>query len=270
MRDTRREAVLFELARRRRSVEVMRRYCQSLDFDPDPWQLEFLTASEKRLALLCGRQFGKSTVTALRAALTAVNGPRGDVILASRSARQSQELFRKCIEFITHPSAKMPRIISESAMRLELATGVRIIALPAAPASVRGFSAVKAVVVDEAAFVPGEVFTAVSPMLAVSSGDLVVCSTAWTQEGFFYNAIETNPDFRRWIKPSTENPRITAEFLEQERRAMGEEQYRCEYECQWLPVGAYSVFDPELVDQAVKDWQPILDWKAFRWDLAEK
>lgn len=267
MRDARLERLLFERARRNRRAAALWRYCHQLDFRPDLWQLEVLSAPEKRLAILCGRQQGKSTIVALRAALAATSGPRADVIILAPTARQSKELFRKACDFITHPNSKMPRIISESAMQLEFSTGARILALPSVPSNVRGFSAIKAVLVDEAAFVPDEIFSAVSPMLAVSNGDLVTCSTAWLPEGFFYNAIHTNPDFRRWIKPSNENPRITQAFLESERRAMGDLKFGAEYLCEWLPQGTFAIFDPQLIEESQRDWKPVLDSELFKWDL---
>ena len=50
--------------------------------------------------------------------------------------------------------------------------GSRIVGLPGNEATARGFSAVSLLVVDEAARVDDDLYRAIRPMVAVSSGDL--------------------------------------------------------------------------------------------------
>ena len=70
---------------------------QQCGLPPDPWQANLLRADAPRTLLLCSRQSGKSTVTALLALHQAIYHP-GLVLLLSPSLRQSQELFRKVLD----------------------------------------------------------------------------------------------------------------------------------------------------------------------------
>lgn len=259
--------LVFEKLRRIGHHGIMAAYCRSLDFDPDAWQLEYLCSREKQLALCTGRQSGKSTVMSLRAILTASAGARRDVLIISPTARQSKELFIKAVDFLEHPNAKLPGIVSQSALSLELSNASRLIALPGAPKNIRGFSKIAALFCDEAAFVPSNVFNVISPMLAVSNGDLTAASTCWLPEGFFYDAMERSEDWTKWKVPATENPRISPAFLEKERRAMGDALFEAEYMTTWLPSNTFGVFDLGVIAEAAKDWEGALDWGNFKWEL---
>ena len=58
---------------------------------PDPWQATLLRERPRRSLLLCARQSGKSTVTALTALDTAIYQAPALVLLVSPSQRQSAE-----------------------------------------------------------------------------------------------------------------------------------------------------------------------------------
>jgi len=66
---------------------------------PDPWQARLLRDRPRRSLLLCSRQSGKSTVTALMALWTAIFEAPALVVLFSPSQRQSAELFRSVMKF---------------------------------------------------------------------------------------------------------------------------------------------------------------------------
>ena len=72
-----------------------------------------------------------------------------------------------------------PRPVLEEDNRLSftLSNGSRVVSLPGTSETVRGFSAPRLVIEDEAAFVEDGVYGAVRPMLAVSSGRLILMST---------------------------------------------------------------------------------------------
>ncbi len=71
-------------------------------------------------------------------------------------------------------------------MTLRLENGSRIVSLPGTEGTVRGFSGVALLIVDEASRVDDALYHAVRPMLAVSHGKLVLLSTPWGKRGFFY------------------------------------------------------------------------------------
>ena len=66
-----------------------------LGMDLDPKQAEVLRAEPHRAILNCSRQWGKSSVAAIKAAYRATTRPESLVLIASPSERQSKELVRK-------------------------------------------------------------------------------------------------------------------------------------------------------------------------------
>jgi hypothetical protein len=203
---------------------------RNLDLDPDPWQLEVLEGGHPRLLLNCCRQAGKSTVVAVLGLVGAVFEPGAKVLLVSRSLRQSMELFRVLTEF--HRRIGAPLLERQTAEELRLSNGSRIVCLPCREETVRGYSHVSLLVIDEAARVPDDLYRAVRPMLAVSDGRLVCLSTPYGKRGFFYDAwARGGADWHRVEVPAERVPRIKPAFLEQERRALGAAWFRQEYGC---------------------------------------
>jgi hypothetical protein len=224
---------------------------------PDPWQARLLRSGADRVLLNCTRQAGKSTVTATKAVHTAVYEPGALVLLLSPSLRQSQELFRKCLE-VYRALGRPTKPEAETALRLELDTGSRIISLPGKEANIRGYSGVSLLAIDEAARVPDELYFAVRPMLAVSGGRLLALSTPFGTRGWWYDAWQSPEPWERYTVPATECPRISASFLEEERRAMGEWWFRQEYMCEFLDAQT-AAFRREDIDKCFREdvevWQ---------------
>jgi Terminase large subunit, T4likevirus-type, N-terminal len=121
--------------------------------------------------------------------------------------------------------------VRETALQLELANGSRVIALPGKEGTVRGYSEVALLVIDEAARVDDALYFAVRPMLAVSKGKLVALSTPFGQRGWFHAEWSGAGDWERVRVTADQVPRITPEFLAEERQAMGDRWFRQEYCC---------------------------------------
>src|SRR3954465_13482644 len=154
-------------------------------FRPDPWQAAFLRSTAARSLLLCARQTGKSTSTAALATHVAVYEPGSLVLLFAPSQAQSREIFRKVVAFYKVAGTIDPE--AESAQRLELPNGSRIVSLSGNPNTARGYSGPKLVILDEAAWIEDELFHAVTPMLA-AGGRLIAMTTPFGRRGWFYEA----------------------------------------------------------------------------------
>jgi hypothetical protein len=224
---------------------------------PDPWQADFLRSTDSRVLLNCSRQSGKSTVTALLGVHSALYEPGALVLLLSPSLRQSQELFRKALDTYRALANPVP-VEAESALRLELENRSRIVSLPGKEQTVRGFSGVRLLAVDEAARVPDDLYYSIRPMLAVSGGRLVALSTPFGTRGWWFEAWRSAEPWRRFQVPAEQCPRISAEFLEEERRTMGDWWFRQEYGCDFLDAETQP-FAREDIEQAfaeeVKPWE---------------
>ena len=225
---------------------------------PDPWQRDFLSSRPRAALLLCSRQAGKSTTVAALALHEALYGQdRPLVLLLSPSLRQSRELFRKVLEFL-NASGSAALVSRRSALRLEFARGGRIVSLPGQEGTVRGFSRVSLLVIDEAARVPDDLYYAVRPMLAVSRGRLVALSTPWGRRGWFYECFaDPAGDFARYRVTAPECARISPEFLAAEQRALPPAWFRSEYLCEFEGV-AEQLFPRELLLAALSPEVPPL------------
>jgi hypothetical protein len=199
---------------------------------PDPWQAELLRARAQRSLLLCSRQSGKSTVTALAALDCVVYQPGALIILVSPSQRQSGELFRTVMGFHSKLEGA-PALNSESVLRAEFANGSRVIALPGTEKTIRGYAAADLVVIDEAARVEDELLAAVRPMMATSNGRLIALSTPAGKRGFFFEAWTGTGEWTRVRVAATDCPRISKEFLAEELKELGAMRFSEEYELQF-------------------------------------
>jgi len=225
-------------------------FARSVGLEPDPWQADVLRSPAKRMLLLCCRQSGKSTTTALLALHTASYYPGALVLLLSPSLRQSSELFRKVAGFYGALAEPVPAD-AETALRLELRNGSRVMSLPGTESTVRGYSGVDLLVVDEAARVEDALYYSVSPMLAVSKGRMIALSTPWGKRGWFHHAWTEGGEAWQRVKVTAEEcPRISAEFLAEERAAIGDWWYKQEYECEFVETDE-SLFTYEQVTAAV-------------------
>lgn len=177
------------------------------------------------------------------------------VLVLSPTLRQSGELFRKVKGYHgdTGDDAE-----AETKLTLELPNGSRIVSLPGKEGTVRGFSGVGLLVIDEAARVPDDLYFAVRPMLAVSGGRIVALSTPFGKRGWFFEEWSAGLGWERYEVPAPQCPRISAAFLEQERRSMGEWWYRQEYFCKFMDAQtaafAYEDIQAALQGERVEAW----------------
>jgi hypothetical protein len=198
--------------------------------------------------LRCCRQAGKSTLAAALALRKALLEPPALVLLLSPSQRQSGELFRKALDLFFALGRPVP-VEAQSVLRLELANGSRVVSLRGGEATVRGYSGVALLVIDEAARVSESLYCAVRPMLAVSGGSLVALSTPFGMRGWFFEEWQRGQGWQRVQVTADECPRISPEFLAGERLVLGERWYRQEYLCDFTQA-VDAVFSPEVIARA--------------------
>jgi Terminase large subunit, T4likevirus-type, N-terminal len=175
---------------------------ERLGFQPDPDQAQALNPFIRRGLLNCCRQWGKSTTVSIRAVHQAVHHDRSLTIVASPSARQSGEFVRKANDFlrVLGIAAKGD---GDNRTSLVLPNGSRIVGLPGREATIRGFSAVSLLLIDEASRVPDELYHAVRPMIAANPDAAIwLMSTPNGRQGFFYDEWAMGgPECKRTANP---------------------------------------------------------------------
>jgi hypothetical protein len=206
---------------------------ECLNLHPDPCQVEVLRSEDKRVILNCSRQAGKSTVAAIMALHRVLYFDSSLILLISPSLRQSAELFRKIMNFLKALPVK-PKLVEDNKLSLQLENNSRIVSLPGEETYIRGYSNVSLIIEDEASRVSDDLYRAIRPMLAVSDGQLVLMSTPFGKRGHFYEEWSNDYGWKRISIPATECPRITSDFLEQERNSLGEWWYQQEYMCKFV------------------------------------
>lgn len=228
---------------------------------PDPWQEKVLRSGASRMLLLASRQAGKSSTAAALALHTALIRPRSPVLVLSPSTRQSGELFRKVMNLF-NALGRPATVVAESALRVEFGNGSRVLSLPGTEGTIRGFSDVALLVIDEAARVDDSLYCAVRPMLAISRGRLVALSTPFGKRGWFHDEWHGDGDWDRVKITADDCPRISKDFLAEERKALGDRWFFQEYGCDFTEVidavFAYADIQAALSDE-VQPW--VIDAK---------
>jgi hypothetical protein len=233
-----------------RCVDPAQLMRDAADIEPDGWQLDLLCSASKRILMCCARQVGKTEGAIIKTIWTSLFDP-GLVIIVSPSQRQSSEFFRRFMERYRVLEG-VPELVAESALRCELSNGSRILALPGGGEgkTIRGLSAVRLCIVDEAARCEDELFAAIRPMLGTSDGSLIMLSTPAGRQGEFHRAwVEGGDTWTRVSVRADQCPRLSEEFLREERAQLGDLMFRQEFLLEFL-ADSERVFDVDLFKQA--------------------
>jgi hypothetical protein len=225
-------------------------FSRSLGYELDPWQLDVINKAEqnRNIMVLASRQSGKSFCAALYSLWVALH-KRVTVLIVSPSQRQSALLFSTILELYRQCGRPIPSD-AERLLSLELANGSKIYSLPGVEHSIRGYRA-DLVILDECAWIDDDVYAAVRPFVALG-GHILAIGTPHGRRGWWWKAWSESEDFYKTVIRADQCPRIPAEFLEEERRNLGNWWFESEYMCVF-GQNIDSVFDSELVDDAFSD-----------------
>jgi hypothetical protein len=167
--------------------------------------------------------------------------------------------------------AKLPiQATQDAALSTTLSNKSRILALPSHESTIRGFARCSLLIIDEMAHVDPGLYKATRAFLAtVPDSRLILLSTPHGSRGAFYEAWQNQDEDWTRIRVTTEDVsretgRISAEFLRQERIALGEEWYKMEYLAEFTDTNEWAVFPRELVMKAI---DPSLE--AYTFDLED-
>jgi hypothetical protein len=217
-----------------------------LAYHPDEWAQRVMMSSARYVVENVSRQAGKSTCAAAMAVHQAVFYDHSLILVVSPTLRQSGELQRKCMSFYDLVDPDHTGLVEDAKLSVQLRNGSRIIALPGQEDNLRGYSAPALIIEDEASRVGDDLYTAIRPMLATNQGRLILLSTPNGQVGHFYHIFTEGGE--EWLKISVtadQIPRISPEFLANERLNMTESQFRQEYFCEFMEAEG-AVFSSDL------------------------
>jgi len=215
----------------------------------DQWQKDVLE-TEGNICLRSGRQVGKSTIISQKAAEYAIKHPGKEVMIVASVERQAVHLFLMVQNYLQdyHPKKVKGRMTLSFA---QLHNGSIIRCMPAGDTGrgIRGYT-IDLLICDEAAYIRDEVFTAITPMLAITRGKMILLSTPHGKEGYFYDCFE-DESFTSFHISSEDCPRKDQEFLDREKKRMTKGQYAQEYLGEFVDE-LRRLFSNELIDMISK------------------
>lgn len=221
-----------------------------LDFKPFPYQEKLLNDKNHRIVGCMGRQSGKTTTIAAKAIHFAYSNPKTTTLIVSPSLRQSMIMFDRISNFVYSSPILPNSVVRKTRTIIQLSNGSQIIALPCSKNLLRGFTA-HLIIMDEACFMPEDVITQVIfPMISTTGGTAIFLSTPWGRDHFFYRAF-MNPNYSVHKVKSSQCPLITPNFLEEMRGNMTENQFKMEYEAEFVEA-ASCYFTQDLIRSCVE------------------
>jgi hypothetical protein len=226
-----------------------------LNFKPFLYQENLLNDTSQRIVACMGRQTGKTTTIATKAIHYAYTHPNTTTLIVSPSLRQSMIMFDKILYFSQANPILKKSVTRQTRTQIDLSTGSRIIALPCSEHMLRGYTANLAIC-DEASFIPETIITEIIyPMISTTNGTTILLSTPWDKNHFFYKAF-LNPAYSAHKIPSSQNPLIPQEFLDEMKQTMTQEAYMREYEAEFTEA-ATCYFHQELIRGCIERAQQL-------------
>ena len=227
----------------------------------DKWQ-EGVMDTKGNMCLRSGRQVGKSTVIALKAAKYAIENDDHLIMVISKTERQAGLLFSKILFNIHQLTKKTIKIkdkkgkVSEKVItamkeglnrptkqRILLKNEAKVYCLPAGDTGygIMGFT-IDLLIADEAAFIPEEVWNSIIPAMAITRGSIWLLSTPFLKQGYYYDCFE-DPDFTTFHTSSEDCPRKDEVFLKRRKETLTKAQYAQMYLGEF--VDEFTRFFPE-------------------------
>jgi hypothetical protein len=204
-----------------------------LDEEPFEYQEDFMDHESNRKAFVSGRRVGKSRTAAWLALWKAVTHSGTEVLVTAKAQRQSMELFNQIQTEMR--TSQIPEdqwgVTRSTRTEINFDNGSRIIALPVGRdgSNIRGYGRPNnMIIVDEAAFINDSIFQEVlSPMLAVGNGQFILLSTPFGKKGFLYERFN-DPDWYTMQVPTSANPLIDSDFIEEQQKNLTSTQFKQE------------------------------------------
>lgn len=228
----------------------------------------------KKVMAQCGRSYGKTRISSYLNVRTAMETPYATNYIFLPFLTQGREVYwtpRVLQQMIPDGWIESE---NQTEMRITLINGSQIKVCGAD--NVDSYRGVKLnpgsmATFDEFQMFKEDFVSAFLPNLSVNDPVLLIIGTPPPVEGLFTsfaNIAQTNPDWRFFHAPSSDNPYVSKEFLEQEKQrltAMGEpEQFSREYEAIFVKGSKRSIF-PMAIAMANPPFQEPVD--IHKWNL---
>jgi hypothetical protein len=219
-------------------------------------QLEVVRSPARYRVICAGRRAGKTRVFGVLALHQAVAVPRSKVLIISAGEVAAKRMFQDIAEMAARAPLVAASVDDETKSMLVLNNRSTIECVPASMAQVRSAEA-DLLIVDEAGFVPQEIWQAAEPTIAARPGSKVLlCSTPWGDVDHFFRVLWTRgtdaPDAwtQSWHWPSSISPQVDDKLMAHWERNNPADYVAREFRAEWRDAaGAY--FSSEDIEAAV-------------------
>ena len=253
-----------------------------LDVTPYIYQDQILNDRHKRIAVCSSRQIGKTFVVVMKALHYAMYNKKKRVLVFSKNQKQANKFLRDMKSMMhqgmtninrLNQSDKAPFKLDEdpayifpedfdktqpnNMTEFTLTNGSVVMSLPATDSS-RGYTA-DLVIVDEAGFVPDDIFDAViEPTVRHTGGAIILLSTPNGQKGFFHRYFDPEDrqdnedrEYKRyWWNWELCPEEAIREVTLKKRKQLDHLLFAQEYEAQFT-VDADAFFDTTKTKKAI-------------------
>lgn len=205
-----------------------------------PWQIECWQDSSRFKVIAAGRRCGKSNLAIKMLLAKALEAPEGSAVLyVAPTLGQARQI---CWDALIEQGGGLIKSAHVNNMDIVLTTGRKIhVRSGENKDALRGLKLYFAVI-DEAAFVPEEVFTKIiRPALADLKGEAVIISTPEGRNHFYewfkLGKEGTNPEWKSWHLTTADNPTIPPEEIEEARKTLSTFVFKQEFEANFNNAG---------------------------------
>ena len=238
----------------------------------DIWQKEILE-HKGHIVLCTGRQVGKTTIFAHKAAEYLVEHPNSRIIVVSLTEDQAQLIIIMILTYLeqNHRSLIARKKKAPTKSSITLNNGAKVISRPVGNTgdAVRGFTG-DVLIVDEASRMPETMWTAAKPTLLTTGGEIWMSSTPHGKQGYFWECFQNKNNRFKVFHISSEEvihkreiSEVWAELrreasiriLEEEKADMSELVYAQEYLGLFLD-DLRQMFSDQLIDRICKGKRP--------------
>lgn len=220
---------------------------KKIHFEPSEWQTKVLIESQKKrfVVLCCGRRSGKSLLASYLALKESLLNNRTIWIVAP-SYDLSKKVFDQIQKWVFQYFQPNDFKVNLSTLTLDAPLGSKIVCKSSENLTSLLGESVNLVILDEVSRIPEVAWNSyIRPCLSDTKGKAVFISTPFGKENHFYNLfIRGQSGDENWISftfPSSANPFLSKEDLEEARSNLPEGIWKQEYEAQFSD-SSYAVF----------------------------
>jgi phage terminase large subunit-like protein len=205
-----------------------------------PWQIECWQDKSRFKIIAAGRRCGKSNLAIKLLLAKALEAPEGSAVLyCAPTLGQARQI---CWDALLEQGQGLIKSAHVNNMDIVLTTGRKIhVRSGENKDALRGLKLYFAVI-DEAAFVPEEVFTKIiRPALADLKGEAVIISTPEGRNHFYdwfkLGKSGSNPEWKSWHLTTADNPTIPKEEIDEAKKTLSSHVFKQEFEANFSNAG---------------------------------